>query len=242
MSSVVEALSFGVTPKLPNDEASERRLVNASSQRQYMVTKLMQRPDIRKSFLEISWRNIWNLCATEGCVSGLRSFYSSVWESVRVYTTDGLWEIRGVKVRERERERERIWGKPRYRSLCLSLSCRTSLLRVCLNFLTGCNSQSAEGCSLEGAELCHPGKFRSRRVSVLHPEFVNGGGRLGDDYASSWVTRRGRCFKRKLHCHIQTSVLFPSVLWQEIVSRRFWLAKHLYTNFGERHRFFKAVF
>lgn len=158
-----------MTPKLPNDDASERRLVNASSQQQYMIPKLMHRPDIRKSFWEISWGNIWNLCAKEFCVSALRTFYSSVWESVRVYTTGGLWEIRGVKVREWERrERENLGGNRR----AARSASHSAAAPVCcasdsqLFFPSGSNSRSAEGCSLEGAELCHPRKFWNRCVGT----------------------------------------------------------------------------
>lgn len=181
-----------------------------------MIPKLMHRPDIRKSFWEISWWNLWNVCAKEGCVSALRSFYSSVWESVRVYTTDGLWEIRGVKERERETGEREFWGN---RSAARSASHSPTAPVCCASdsqlFFPGSNSRSAEGCSLEGAELCHPGKFRSRCVGTL-PRVCEWWRTFGRRLRIE-LTRRGRCFRRKLHCHIQTSVLFPTVQWQEIV-------------------------
>lgn len=151
-------------------------------------------------------------------MSALRSSYSSVWESVRVYTTDVLWEISGVKVRQRERDgRERIWGKAKCGSLCRSLSSRTTLLRVWRStfFLLPTPGQRRD-------VLCKGLNFATQgtlgvRLSELRREFVNGGGDSGDAYAASCLRRRGRCFRSKLHCHIQTSAFFPTVQWQEMI-------------------------
>lgn len=82
--------AFSVTPKLPNDDPSERRLVNASSHPRYMIAELMQGPDIRKSFWENQLKKCRKFMRSRRLRVRLRCFYSSVWESVRVYTTDGL--------------------------------------------------------------------------------------------------------------------------------------------------------
>lgn len=177
----------------------------------------MHWPDIRKNFWEISWWNIWNLCAKEGCVSALRSFYSAVWESVRVYTTDVLWEIRGVKVRQRERRERENFGETEVQlALPLTLQPHQSVARLTQLFFWFLSLAQRRDVLWKGLNFATLGSL-GVGVSELHPEFVNGGRRAGDGYASSWVTRRGRCFRRKLHCHIQTSVLFPTVQWQEMV-------------------------
>lgn len=151
------------------------------------------------------------------CVGKCQSLYN------RRFVRDKRSESWREREREKEREGdggERILGKAEYRSLCLSLSSRSRLLRVCLSTSPPPPTppiptlDQRRDVLWKGLNFATPGSLGVRASELLR-EFVNGGGRLGDDYASRRVTRRGRCFRRKLYCHSQTSVLFPTVQWRE---------------------------
>lgn len=150
-----------------------------------------------------------------------------------------------------------FWGRPKYKSVCLShshnLQAYQSVLRVCpLNFFSPSDYNSSatltfypvatEGCSLEGgytpAEHFHLGKFKSQADNFSESLWM--GSIWGDFYASSWVTHGyfflgGRItFSPQVsHSNLHFLHVLLFLQWQRRILGRFWLIESLERNFGE---------